>query len=70
MGRGVAAVARGALELAPDARTAAIGQVTRWIEQGRLQHAVTATYPLDRIVEAHEAVESGKHIGNVVVTTT
>ena len=54
-------------ELAPDARAAAIGQVTQWIEQGRLQHAVTATYPLDRIAEAHEAVERGTHIGNVVI---
>jgi len=36
--------------------------------QGALVHAIAETYPLDRIVAAHQAVESGKAIGNVVVT--
>ena len=55
-------------ELAPKVRTEAIEQLTRWINEGRLRHAVAARYPLDRIVDAHEAVERGTHIGNVVVT--
>jgi NADPH2:quinone reductase len=55
-------------ELPPEARAEAIEQLTRWITEGRLRHAVTARYPLDRIVDAHEAVEQGTHIGNVVVT--
>ena len=55
-------------ELAPAARAEAIAQLTRWIGEGRLRHAVAASYPLDRVVEAHEAVERGTHIGNVVVT--
>jgi NADPH2:quinone reductase len=55
-------------ELAPGARSEAIEQLTHWIKEGRLRHAVTAPYPLDRIVDAHEAVERGTHIGNVVVT--
>jgi NADPH:quinone reductase len=55
-------------ELAPEARTEAIEQLTRWINANRLRHAVTARYPLDKIVDAHEAVERGTHIGNVVVT--
>jgi NADPH2:quinone reductase len=55
-------------ELAPEARSEAIEQLTRWIIKNRLRHAVSARYPLDRIVDAHEAVERGTHIGNVVVT--
>jgi NADPH2:quinone reductase len=54
-------------ELAPKVRAEAIEQLTRWINEGRLRHAVAARYPLDRIVDAHEAVERGTHIGNVVV---
>jgi NADPH2:quinone reductase len=55
-------------ELAPKVRAEAIEQLTRWINERRLRHAVAARYPLDRIVDAHEAVEQGTHIGNVVVT--
>jgi NADPH2:quinone reductase len=55
-------------ELADDVRKAAISHVTRLLEAGALQHAVAASYPLNRIAEAHEAVEQGRHIGNVVVT--
>lgn len=55
-------------ELAEDARRAAVAHLTRLLEAQTLQHAIAATYPLDRVVEAHEAVEQGRHIGNVVVT--
>jgi NADPH2:quinone reductase len=48
-------------------RAAAIEQLTRWLEQGRLLHNIAARLPLDRIIEAHELVESGKAVGNVVV---
>ncbi len=55
-------------ELSPAAREDAIVHVSRWLAENALQHAVAATYPLERIVEAHEAVERSAHIGNVVVT--
>jgi len=55
-------------ELAKDVRDAAITHLTRLLEAGVLKHAVAATYPLDKIVDAHEAVEQGRHMGNVVVT--
>jgi NADPH2:quinone reductase len=55
-------------ELAPNVRAEAIEQLRRWISESRLRHAVAARYPLDRIVDAHESVEQGRHIGNVVVT--
>ncbi|MFM9568703.1 hypothetical protein ACKI1R_47575, partial [Streptomyces turgidiscabies] len=32
--------------------------------EGRLDHTVGARFPLDRIVEAHEAVEAGQTLGN------
>jgi NADPH:quinone reductase len=51
---------------APD-RAAAVAQLTQSLEQGRLQHNIAARLPLDAIAEAHELVESGKAMGNVVV---
>jgi NADPH2:quinone reductase len=55
-------------ELADDVRRAAEAHLTRLLEAGCLEHAIGATYPLDQIVEVHEAVEQGRHMGNVVVT--
>lgn len=37
------------------------------LASGRLQHNVADRYPLDRIVEGHERVESGLAFGNVVL---
>jgi len=48
-------------------RAAALGQLAAWLEQGRLRHAIDSRFPLDAIVEAHEHVESGSAIGNVVL---
>lgn len=48
-------------------RTAAVAQLTRWLEQGSLRHNIAARLPLDAIAEAHELVESGRAVGNVVV---
>jgi NADPH2:quinone reductase len=55
-------------ELTDDERAAAVAEITRMLEENRLVHNVAATFPLDQIVAAHEAVESGKIPGNVVVT--
>lgn len=54
-------------ELPDAARAAAIGDLTRWMEAGKIQHTIAAEFSLDKIAEAHEAVEQGKMIGNVVV---
>jgi NADPH2:quinone reductase len=54
-------------ELPPDARAQAFYDLTRWMNETRLQHAIGATLTLDRTMEAHELVEQGKVIGNVVV---
>ena len=41
--------------------------VLRLCEAGRLLHVIGARFPLERIVQAHEAQESGKVTGNIVV---
>jgi NADPH2:quinone reductase len=55
-------------ELPPALRTAAIAATTELLADPSFEHRIAARFPLDRIAEAHEAVETGKLIGNVVVT--
>jgi NADPH2:quinone reductase len=55
-------------ELTAQEREAAVGTITHMLAERRLVNNVALTYPLDQIVAAHEAVESGKTPGNVVVT--
>jgi NADPH2:quinone reductase len=47
------------------ALAAAVEDVTRHLEEATLTHPVVATYPLDRIADAHRAVERGGHVGHV-----
>jgi NADPH2:quinone reductase len=54
-------------ELSPEERRRAVEGVTRLLEQNKLVHQVGATFPFDRIVAAHEAQESGKVTGNIVL---
>ncbi len=54
-------------ELSPADRARAVGALTAWCKAGLLKHAVAARLPLNEIVAAHEAVESGTLIGNMVV---
>jgi NADPH2:quinone reductase len=55
-------------ELSPEERRRAIEGVNRMLEANTLKHNVAATYPFDQIVAAHEAQESGKIAGNIVLT--
>jgi NADPH:quinone reductase len=50
------------------ARETALRDLTAMLTAGSLKHAVAATHKLDQIVAAHHAVESGKVMGNVVIT--
>jgi NADPH2:quinone reductase len=50
-----------------EARDAALADITRWCEQGMLQHAIGAVFPLEQIAQAHESVEQRRVIGNVVL---
>ncbi len=53
--------------LPPEARSQAIVAVGQALADGSLRHNVAARLPLARIAEAHELVESGKTLGNVVI---
>ncbi len=55
-------------ELDAAERAAALNAISRALEAGTLINNVAATFPLADIVAAHEAVEQGKLLGNVVVT--
>jgi NADPH2:quinone reductase len=54
-------------EQPPAMRVEVIREITALLEQRRLINAVGATFPLERIAEAHEAVEQARVIGNVVI---
>lgn len=53
--------------LPPAARAAAIADINRWSGEGRLIHAIARRFPLAEIAAAHEFLESGRAIGNVVI---
>jgi NADPH2:quinone reductase len=48
-------------------REHAIQVLTRLLEQGVLQHAIAERLPLAQIAQAHELVEQGRAVGNVVL---
>ena len=54
-------------ELLPADRDRAVAELTAALRDGALVHRVAARFPLARIAEAHEAVEGGRLVGNVVV---
>jgi NADPH2:quinone reductase len=54
-------------QMPPELRERATAELTRMLERGELIHNVAQTFDLGDIVAAHEAVESGKAMGNVVV---
>jgi NADPH:quinone reductase len=54
-------------DLTEQERAAAIAGITDALTAGRLIHNIAATFPLEEIVSAHEAVEYGRVIGNVVI---
>lgn len=48
-------------------REAGTEELTRLMQAGKLQHPAPQIFPLDRIADAHAALESGKTIGKVIV---
>jgi NADPH2:quinone reductase len=54
-------------ELTADERARAIADITGMLAQDKLIHNVAATLPFNDIVAAHQMVEQGKAIGNVVL---
>ncbi|MFS2150711.1 NADPH:quinone reductase [Rhizobium sp. Rhizsp42] len=51
-----------------DAKKTAVEALTACLQAGAYNPAIAARYPLDQIAAAHEAQESGKLIGKVLVT--
>lgn len=51
----------------PELRARATADITHMLERGELIHNVAQTFDLGDIVAAHEAVEAGKALGNIVV---
>ena len=49
-------------------RLAALTQLGDLLEAKRLQHAISRSFALEDIAPAHEAVEAGQDIGNIVLT--
>jgi NADPH2:quinone reductase len=49
-------------------RKRAIAELDSWLRAGKLIHTIAARFPLAQTAAAHEAVESGRANGNVVVT--
>jgi NADPH:quinone reductase len=54
-------------ELLPADRTTCLTQLNDMLARGALQHSIGASYPLDQVVAAHQTVEAGQTIGNVVL---
>ena len=54
-------------ELPTDVRERAVAESYEILRDPAFRHVIAARYPLARIVDAHEAVESGLLIGNVVI---
>lgn len=48
-------------------RAAAVADLTRMMASGALRHDVRHRFPLDQTAEAHELMESGSVLGNIVV---
>ena len=53
--------------LSPADRVRAIADLGHLLAAGRLRHNIAARLPLSRIAEAHELVERGRAVGNVVL---
>ena len=53
--------------LTHDERAVVIADLTRWMQSGALKHRKADVFSLEQITEAHEVIEKGGVIGNVVV---
>ncbi len=53
--------------LDPATRARGAAELTGWLSDGRLSHAVGAEFPLSETAAAHRAVETGRTLGTVVV---
>lgn len=54
-------------DLTPQEREDAITGLTRLLADGKLSHTIGARFALEGIAQAHEAVEGGELVGNVIL---
>jgi len=54
-------------DLTPADRQVAVGRLSAMLSQQQLQHSIGARFTLDQIALAHQTVEAGQTVGNVVV---
>ena len=54
--------------LSPEARRRSIANLTAALEAGALTHPLAGRFPLDDIARAHEAVEAGNKLGQILVS--
>ena len=55
-------------ELTAAQRAIATGALQPWLARGLLRHAVAASLPLAECARAHDEVQAGDHMGNVVLS--
>jgi NADPH2:quinone reductase len=56
-------------ELQPDVRLRNIERLTQLMQGGKLKHAIGTRFSLQEAAAAHDVVESGRAVGNVVLLT-
>ena len=54
-------------EISDADRAAGVAEITKLLEEGRLIHNVALRLPLEKIADAHDIVERGEVVGNVVL---
>jgi NADPH2:quinone reductase len=54
-------------DLTPADRLVAVARLSAMLSQQQLQHSIGARFTLDQITQAHQTVEAGQTVGNVVV---
>jgi NADPH:quinone reductase len=54
-------------DIGTEDRAAGLAEVARLMEAGKLQHTIPQRLPLERIADAHDIVERGEMMGNVVL---
>jgi NADPH2:quinone reductase len=54
-------------DLTPADRQKAVARLSAMLSQQQLQHSIGARFSLDQIAQAHQTVEPGQTVGNVVV---
>jgi NADPH2:quinone reductase len=54
-------------EISVEDRAAGLAEVGKLLEAGKLKHTVAQQLPLERIADAHDIVERGETMGNVVL---